>query len=86
LRDALDEAAIVAPVEGSKAATVATSKAVEEEELNNSFGSNFADNPEGIDWSRLKRFCELTATAGPRLSWIFRHGYRVACRSDMTRI
>jgi hypothetical protein len=86
LCDAVDEAAIVAPVEGSKAATVATTKAVKEEEFNNSFGSNFADNLEGIDWSRLKRFCEPTATAGPRSSWIFRHGYRVARRSDMTQI
>jgi hypothetical protein len=87
LRDALGEAVIIAPVEGSKAATVETTKAVEEEEeLNNSFGRNFADNLEGIDSLRLKRFCEPTATAGPRSSWIFRHGYRVARRSDMTQI
>jgi hypothetical protein len=48
LRDAIPEDSIQPPAEGSRAATEATSEAIESED-NGSFDEEFADNFNGID-------------------------------------
>jgi hypothetical protein len=47
---------------------------------------SFADDVEGLDWSRLPCFCLPGSTAGQRPSWILRHGYRVALLKDPTQL
>jgi hypothetical protein len=76
LRDARDEADIVAPAEGSEEATVALSKAIEEA-VDEGFKDNFNDYHDSIDWLRLPRFTALPQSSRRKLSWIFQHGYRV---------
>jgi hypothetical protein len=85
LRDAQDEDTIFAPEEDSEAATAAITEAIDAE-ADSLLSSSFADDLEGIQWDRLPRFCPPPVTAGPRPSWIFRHGYRVTLRTDMTKI
>jgi hypothetical protein len=53
LRDAVPEVTIVPPLEGSKAATVATTEAAAYSDGEDEFDKDLADNFEGIDWSRL---------------------------------
>jgi hypothetical protein len=85
LRDAIDEDAIFVPEEGSVAATVAITEAVNTE-VDSLFPDSWADDLEGIKWERLPCWCSPPVTAGLRPSWIFRHGYRVVLRKNMTKI
>ncbi|KAG9377839.1 Dimer-Tnp-hAT domain containing protein [Pyrenophora tritici-repentis] len=55
LRDAIPEATIQPPAEGSRAATEATSEAIEGGD-DTGFDDEFTDNFDGIDWKRLPRF------------------------------
>jgi hypothetical protein len=90
----LRKAAIVAPIEGSEAATVATTVAVttvpatpvnavsnEEEE----FDTGLVDDFTGIDWMRLKQYCRPPRTQKRKKSWVYKWGYRVALGTDMER-
>jgi hypothetical protein len=76
LRDARDEADIVAPAEGSEEATVASSDAIEEAADEGGFEDDFNDNYNGIDWLRLPRFTAPPQSSRRKLSWIFQHSYR----------
>ena len=78
------EEAIVAPAEGSEYATTAASEAAEDKEVKESeaFDAHLMDNYDGIDWSRLKRYQLPLTTHKYRKSWVYRHGYRVAWRSN----
>jgi len=84
LRESQPEAAVIAPTEGSSAATIAITEANEDgyEDLD----KRFADNFEGIDWSRLPLYCKPVATQKQRKSWIYRYGYRVALIKDPNRV
>jgi hypothetical protein len=57
LLNAVPNEAIVPPIEGSNTATVA-STANDNREVDSSFDERFLDNFDGIDWSRLSRFCK----------------------------
>ncbi|KAG9378511.1 hypothetical protein A1F94_010280 [Pyrenophora tritici-repentis] len=61
LRDAIPEATIQPPAEGSRAATEATSEAIEGGD-DTGFDDEFTDNFDGIDWKRLPRFTKPLRT------------------------
>jgi hypothetical protein len=77
LRESQVEAAIVAPTEGSKAATVATAEDDDQNSDEDAFDERFADDFEGIDWARLSQFTKPLATQKQQKSWVYRYGYRV---------
>jgi hypothetical protein len=55
------EEAIIAPAEGSEHATAAASRVAEDEEDDEeieAFDAHLMDNYNGIDWSRLRRYCK----------------------------
>lgn len=85
LRDLLPETAIVAPTEGSKAATVAITEVAESGDEADNFNNRFVDDFKGIDWARLPRFQTPLRTLKQKKSWVFRYGYRVALRKDLER-
>jgi hypothetical protein len=77
LRDAILEAALQLPIEGSsRAATEGTNEVVESED--EELDEEFVDDFEGIDWTRLPRFTKPLRTLKRTKSWVFQHGYRVA--------
>jgi hypothetical protein len=76
LRKTLDKAAIVAPLEGSKAATVAMAEGKQSSD-EDAEEDRFADDFDGIDWARLPLLMKPPATQRQRKSWVYRHGYRV---------
>ncbi|KAI1685630.1 Dimer-Tnp-hAT dimerization containing protein [Pyrenophora tritici-repentis] len=78
------EAEIVAPTEGSRAGTVATTEAGEggQDETNSALVENF----DGIDWARLPDFIKPLARSKRPKSWIFQYGYRVVERHATSRI
>jgi hypothetical protein len=78
LRESQPQDTIVA-AEGSKAATVATAK---DDNALEDFGAAFADNFNGIDWSRLPRYMKPLATQKQKKSWVYLHGYRVVLRKQ----
>jgi hypothetical protein len=78
-------AAIVAPLEGSEAATIATTEAAvssDEDELD----THLQDNFDSIDWSRLKKYCKPLRTSQQKKSWVYKYGYRVTLLKDMSKI
>jgi hypothetical protein len=81
LRNAVPEAAIVAPVEASGVATAA-STAIYEGEEEVEFDEGIADNFEGIDWDRLSRFMMPLQTQKRMKSWVYNYGYRLTLRSN----
>lgn len=84
LRDSRPEDEVVAPVEASEAATVASTALKDEEDKG--FDTRFADNFDGVNWKLLKRFIQPPRTQTHRKSWVYRHGYRVALQRDPDRI
>jgi hypothetical protein len=80
LRESHAEDAIVAPAEGSEAATAAKG-AVDE-----GFDTHLEDDFEGIDWTRLPQYMKPLASVRTRRSWIYRYGWRVALIKDPDRI
>ena len=83
LREARDEADIVAPVADSEVATAATDEIAGDADA---FKERFADDFSGINWQRLRGYCEPVATRRQRKSWIYRYGYRVTSLSDSLRL
>ncbi|KAJ6191962.1 hypothetical protein J3E72DRAFT_175782, partial [Bipolaris maydis] len=79
------EEAIIPPVEGSKAATIASTDD-DKRDVNSSFDERFLDNFDGIDWSLLSRFCKPPRTQTRSKSWIYSYGYRVSLRSNPNEI
>jgi hypothetical protein len=77
LRESQVEAAIVAPTEGSKAATVPTAEDDDQNSNEDAFDKRFADSFEGIDWARLSQFTKPLATQRQRKSWVYRYSYRL---------
>jgi hypothetical protein len=88
LRESQPEAAIVAPTEGSSAATATITEDDEDGNKDNDkrLNKRFADNFDGIDWSRLLLYCKPVATQKQRKSWIYRYSYRVALIKDPDRL
>ncbi|KAI1522867.1 Dimer-Tnp-hAT domain containing protein, partial [Pyrenophora tritici-repentis] len=88
LRESQPEAAIVAPTEGSSAATAVITEDDEDsnEDSDKRLDERFADNFDGIDWSRLPLYCKPVSTQKQRKSWIYRYGYRVALIKDPDRL
>ncbi|RYN15484.1 hypothetical protein AA0113_g12563 [Alternaria arborescens] len=84
LRDAILEDSIQPLAEGSRAATEATSEAIESED-DGSFDKEFADNFDGIDWKRLPRFMKPLRTLKRNKSWVYQYGYRVASLREPNR-
>ncbi|KAH7563658.1 hypothetical protein BM1_00705 [Bipolaris maydis] len=82
---AVPEEAIIPPVEGSKAATIASTDD-DKRDVNSSFDERFLDNFDGIDWSLLSRFCKPPRTQTRSKSWIYSYGYRVSLRSNPNEI
>ena len=83
LRDSRPEVEIAAPVEASEAATVASTAPDEEDD---GFDMRFANNFDGIDWSRLKGYIRPPRTYTQRKSWVYDYGYRVALLSNPERV
>jgi hypothetical protein len=71
LREARDKADIVAPIANSEVATAATDEIAGDADA---FKERFADDFSGIDWQRLRGYCEPVATQKQRKSWIYRYG------------
>lgn len=88
LRESQPEAAIVVPTEGSSVATGAITEDDEDgnEDSDKLLDERFADNFDGIDWSRLPLYCKPVATQKQRKSWIYSYGYRVALIKDPDRL
>jgi hypothetical protein len=92
VRNAVPEAAIVAPLEGSEAATIATTEAAvsedddEDEDEDEEIDAHLQDNFEGIDWSRLTKYCKPPRTQKQKKSWVYKHGYRVVLQNNMEKI
>jgi hypothetical protein len=83
LREIRLEAAIIALIEASEAAIIAIEEASDsaddaEDGVEDAFDARFADNFDGIDWSRLSQFMKPVATQQNRKSWIYRHSYRLS--------
>jgi hypothetical protein len=85
IRESRPEAEIVAPTEGSEQATVAASAAGNTVADEASFRW-VEDNYEGFNWSRYPKHCVPATTLSPRASWIYAHGYRIALRSNISKI
>jgi hypothetical protein len=81
LRESQPEVSIKAPATASSAATIASAETDDTE----GFDERFADNFDGIDWSRLPAFIKPTRTLKQRKSWVWQYGYRVALRANPLR-
>jgi hypothetical protein len=88
LRESQLEAAIVAPTEGSSAATVAITEDDEDgnEDSKKGLDERFADNFNDMNYSRLPLYCKPVATQKQRKSWICCYGYRVVLIKDPDRL
>jgi hypothetical protein len=88
VRNAVPEAAIVAPLKGSETTTIATTEAAvskddnEDEEMD----SHLLDNFKGIDWSHLTKYCKPPRTQKQKKSWVYKHSYRVVLWNNMEKI
>jgi hypothetical protein len=81
-RESQAEDAIVAPAEGSKAASLATAKKT----MDKGFDAHLEDGFEGIDWTRLPRYMKPLASVRTKRSWVYRYGWRVALIQDPDRV
>jgi hypothetical protein len=84
LRESRDEATIVAPPEGSEHATEAASEAA-----GDTVDSGFVwieDSYDGFNWDRYPKHCKPPALLSQRASWVYEYSYRIALRSDLTKI
>ncbi|KAF1936320.1 hypothetical protein EJ02DRAFT_298222, partial [Clathrospora elynae] len=75
------EGIIVAPAEGSNAATVA-SLAAAKEAVDNGFDTHLEDNFEGINWTRLLQYIKPLASVQTKRSWVYCYSWRVALIKD----
>ena len=88
LRDIRPEAAIVAPLESSRAATEAVTEAIEasdDGQTGSAIDHRMDDNFDGIDWTRLREYCKPLRTLKNKKSWVYEYGYRVALLKDPSR-
>ena len=76
---------IVAPTEGSRAVTVATTEAGDKDNGQDKITSA-ADSFDGIDWARLPGYMKPLAGSKRPKSWIFQYGYRVVERQATNQI
>ena len=76
---------IVAPTEGSRAVTVATTEAGDRDNGQDEM-SSAADSFDGINWARLPGYMKPLAGSKRPKSWIFRYSYRVVERRATKRI
>ena len=84
LRDSRAESSIIRPTEGSEKATVTTSESGGE-----SAYAGFVwreDHYDGFDWKRYPKYCVPPTTLSNRASWIYNHGYRIALRSNPSKV
>jgi hypothetical protein len=84
LRDARAETELAQPIDGSSAATIAAAE--DEAAAEEYFDARFADNFDGIDWTRLLAFIAPVKTQKQKKSWIYCYGYRVALWRAYTKI
>jgi hypothetical protein len=86
IRESRAEDSIVPPPEGSEHATAAAAEAPEDDEDEDeeveAFDADLMDKYDGIDWSRLKKYQLPLKSYKYKKSWVYRHGYRVAARSN----
>jgi hypothetical protein len=82
LRETQAEEAIIPPIEGSEEATITTTNEPGAE----GFDESLEDDFKGLDWDRVPRYMKPMATQRQKKSWVYRYGYRVALRKDLTRI
>jgi hypothetical protein len=85
LRESQAEDAIVAPIEGSKAATAASSAAAKTA-MDERFDAHLEDDFKSIDWVRLPQYMRPLASVRTKRSWVYSHGWRVALIEDPDRI
>jgi hypothetical protein len=71
-----------------EAATIATTEAAvsEDDDEDKEMDAHLQDNFEGIDWSRLKKYCKPPRTQKQKISWVYKHGYRVVLCNNMEMI
>jgi hypothetical protein len=79
------EDAIIAPIEGSKAATAALSEAAKTA-MDKGFDAHLEDNFKGIDWARLPQYMRPLASVRTKRSWVYCYGWRVTLIKDPDRI
>jgi hypothetical protein len=73
----------IVATEGSRAATVATADGDDtDDEDTVAEDSALSDDFDGIDWSRLPKYMKPLMTSKFKKSWIYKHSYRVALRSN----
>jgi hypothetical protein len=70
LQESQAEDAIIAPEEGSKEATVASSQDAPKELVDKGFDVHLEDNFDGIDWACLPKYIKPVAEPRQRKSWI----------------
>jgi len=80
LRESQAEDAIVAPAEGSEAATAAKGA------IDEGFDTHLENEFEGIDWTCLPQYMKPLASVRTKRSWVYRYGWRVALSKDPDRI
>jgi hypothetical protein len=93
LRESQSEDAIVAPKDSSSEAAVTTTVDGDTADGDTSddtdeggFNDNIVDTFDGIDWTRLQRYCKLLASQTQLKSWVYRHGYRVTLLANPKKI
>jgi hypothetical protein len=77
LCDLQAEDAIVAPTEGSKAATAAKGA------LHEGFNTYLEDDFKGIERTRLPQYTKPLASVRTKRSWVYRYGWRDALIKDL---
>lgn len=80
LRERLPEDEIAAPVEASEVATIATTEAAEEDDNTGFFLEEDEQDFSGIDWQRIPHLQKPLRTASRKLSWVYKHGWRLVSR------
>jgi hypothetical protein len=73
----------IVATEGSRAATVATADGDDtDDEDTVAEDPALSDDFDGIDWSRLPKYMKPLMTSKFKKSWVYKHSYRVALRSN----
>jgi hypothetical protein len=89
LRDLIPEDTIVAPTDGSGAATdadtVDTPANNDDDDVPAVMDSHMADNFDGISWDRLPQYGKPLRVLKHKKSWVYEYGYRVTLLSDPNR-
>jgi hypothetical protein len=96
VRESRPKDSIVAPPEGSEYATAAASEAEDDDDKDDAlddeddelepFDAHLMDTYKGIDWARLKKYHQPLTSYKYKKSWVYRHGYCIALRSNPAKI